>query len=249
MRSSTSVVSPVAEDVARSRSRRGDQPAGHSFSPSAIRDACQRSSVSTIPAIRPRIRSASPRWLPLNRSGRCTLRIQNADATPTSTSTRRGRRGSANQPCVAEPRQRRVLRDGADQRHHDRREEDEEAPEDERVDQARDEPLEQLLLAEHDDRLVAHALRHVVEALRPACPSRTSRVSSSARRAKSAAEHDEERATRASGGERRCSMRAASHEPARQPASAPTLAFAGARRRSPAAPRAGRRSRRSRRST
>ena len=34
-----------------------------------------------------------------------------------------------------------------------------------RVDEARAEPLEQLLLAEHDDGLVAHALRHVVEAL------------------------------------------------------------------------------------
>ena len=57
----------------------GDQPAGHSLSPSAICDACQRSSVVTISAIRPRIRSASPRWLPSNRAGRCTLRIRNAD--------------------------------------------------------------------------------------------------------------------------------------------------------------------------
>ena len=66
---------------------------------------------------------------------------------------------------MAEPRERRALRDRADQRHHDRREEDEEAPEDEGVDEARAEPLEELLLPEHDDRLVAHALRHVVEAL------------------------------------------------------------------------------------
>ena len=65
----------------------------------------------------------------------------------------------------AEPRQRLALRDRGDQRHHDRREEDEEAPEDEGVDQARAEPLEQLLLPEHDDRLVAHPLRDVVEPL------------------------------------------------------------------------------------
>ena len=65
----------------------------------------------------------------------------------------------------SEPRQRLALRDRADQRHHDRREEDEEAPEDERVDEAGAEALEQLLLAEHDDRLVAHPLRHVVEPL------------------------------------------------------------------------------------
>ena len=61
--------------------------------------------------------------------------------------------------------QRLALGDGADQRHHDRREQDEEAPEDERVDEPGAEPLEQLLLAEHDDRLVAHPLRHVVEPL------------------------------------------------------------------------------------
>ena len=65
----------------------------------------------------------------------------------------------------SEPRQRLALRDRADQRHHDRREQDQEAPEDERVDEAGAEALEQLLLAEHDDRLVAHPLRHVVEAL------------------------------------------------------------------------------------
>ena len=64
---------------------------------------------------------------------------------------------------VPEPGERVSLRHGADERHHDRREEDEEAPEDEGVDQAGAEALEQLLLPEHDDRLVADALRHVVE--------------------------------------------------------------------------------------
>ena len=65
---------------------------------------------------------------------------------------------------MPEPGKRRAFRDGADQRHHDRREEDQEAPEDEGVDEARAEPLEELLLAEHDNGLVAHALRHVVGA-------------------------------------------------------------------------------------
>ena len=66
---------------------------------------------------------------------------------------------------MAEPRQRRVLVDGADHRDHDRREEDEEAPEDGGVDEAGHEALKQLPLAEHDHGLVADALRHVVEAL------------------------------------------------------------------------------------
>jgi hypothetical protein len=52
--------------------------------------------------------------------------------------------------------------DGPDHRHNDRREEHEEAPEDERVHQARDEPLEQLALAEHEQRLVADAAGHAV---------------------------------------------------------------------------------------
>ena len=36
----------------------------------------------TIPAMSARMRSASPRWLPSKRFGRCTLRIQNAVAMP-----------------------------------------------------------------------------------------------------------------------------------------------------------------------
>ncbi len=59
-RSSTSVV-PLSANRPESASDTGDQPAGHSFRPSAIRDACQSSSVVTMPAIRARIRSASPR--------------------------------------------------------------------------------------------------------------------------------------------------------------------------------------------
>ena len=66
---------------------------------------------------------------------------------------------------VPEPRQRGVAANGADHRDHDRGEEDQEAPEDRGVDQARHEALEQLLLAEHDHGLVLDPLRHVVEAL------------------------------------------------------------------------------------
>ena len=73
-RSSTSVAPPSPKRL-DSASDTGDQPAGHSFSPSAIRDACQSSSVVTMPAIMARIRSASPRWLPWKRAGRTTLRM------------------------------------------------------------------------------------------------------------------------------------------------------------------------------
>ena len=62
-RSRTSVVVLSAKRPDRA-SETGDQPAGHSLRPSAIRDACHSSSVVTIPAIRARMRSASPRWLP-----------------------------------------------------------------------------------------------------------------------------------------------------------------------------------------
>ena len=66
---------------------------------------------------------------------------------------------------VAEPRQGGVAVDRADHRDHDRGEQDEEAPEDGRVDQAGHESLQQLALAEHDLRLVAHARWNFVEAL------------------------------------------------------------------------------------
>ncbi len=52
----------------------------------------------TIPAIIARIRSASPRWLPSKRFGRCTLRIATAAITPSSTSTANTSTSSANQP-------------------------------------------------------------------------------------------------------------------------------------------------------
>ncbi len=96
-RSSTSVPSPSPKRP-DSASDTGDHDAGHSFSPSAIRDACQSSSVVTIPAIIARIRSASPRWLPSKRAGRCTLRMITAPMTPASTSTANTSTSRANQP-------------------------------------------------------------------------------------------------------------------------------------------------------
>ena len=149
-----------------SASETGDQLAGHSFRPSAIRDACQSSSVVTMPAISARIRSASPRWLPSKRAGRWTLRI--SDRADHAGQHEHGEDvDEQREPAlVAEPRQRRVAVDRPDHRDHDRREEDEEAPEDRRVDQAGDEPLEQLALAEDDLGLVAHPPGHVVEAVR-----------------------------------------------------------------------------------
>ena len=55
--------------------------------------------------------------------------------------------------------------DCADERDQDRRQQDEEAPEDDGVQCPRDEPLEELPLAEHDLGLCAKPLRHVVEPL------------------------------------------------------------------------------------
>jgi hypothetical protein len=58
-----------------------------------------------------------------------------------------------------------VLVDRADHGDHDRREEDEEAPEDRGVDEARDKTLEELALSEDDHGLVAGAGGDVAAAL------------------------------------------------------------------------------------
>ena len=96
-RSRTSVA-PPSPNSPDSAFDTGDEDSGHSFRPSAIRDACQSSSVVTMPAISARIRSASPRWLPSKRPGRWTLRMSTAPITPTSTSTANTSTMSANQP-------------------------------------------------------------------------------------------------------------------------------------------------------
>src|SRR5262249_44677360 len=54
---------------------------------------------------------------------------------------------------------------------HDGREEHDEAPEDERVHQPRDQPLQQLLLAERDHRLLPGPCRYVVEPRRRLPPA------------------------------------------------------------------------------
>ena len=163
-RSSTSVASPSPKRP-DSASDTGDHDAGHSFSPSAIRDACQSSSVVTIPAIIARIRSASPRWLPSKRAGRCTLRMITAPITPASTSTANTSTSRANQPwwpshgrvasrstapiiaiTIVGNRTRKPQKMAAWIR-------------------PGHEPLQQLALAEDDLSLVAHTLRNLVEAL------------------------------------------------------------------------------------
>jgi hypothetical protein len=66
---------------------------------------------------------------------------------------------------MAEPRQRGVLAHRSDHRDDDRREEDDEAPEDRGVHQARHEPLEQLALPQHDLGLVADTPGRVPRAI------------------------------------------------------------------------------------
>ncbi len=93
---------------------------------------------------------------------------------------------------VPEPRQRRVHVDRGDHRHEDRREEDEEAPEDERVHQPRHDALQQRALAEHVDRFVADARRRVAGAVRRARGADEPREEQRAP-AEQRARHDEQR--------------------------------------------------------
>jgi hypothetical protein len=65
----------------------------------------------------------------------------------------------------AEPRQGRVRIDRADHCDHDRREQDEEAPEDRGVHQPRQQALQQLALPHHDDRLLPCPGRDVSKTL------------------------------------------------------------------------------------
>jgi hypothetical protein len=77
------------------------------------------------------------------------------------------------QRVVPRPVRRRLRVDDLDHRDEDRREQHDERPEDERVHQARDEPLQQLALADDDDGFGAQPLRHVagaVDARRAAHP-------------------------------------------------------------------------------
>ena len=67
-------------------------------------------------------------------------------------------------PLSTQPREGRVPVDDPDHRDQDRRQQHDEAPEDERVHQPRAGSLQQLALTEHDARLVAHALAGVAGA-------------------------------------------------------------------------------------
>ena len=209
-RSRTSVPAARRRTRSRSRSRSATSPPAHSFRPSAISAACQqqqrrrRSARSARGSGRPR-----RRWLPSNRRGCCTLRIANAATTPTSTSTAKRSTSSANQPCcpshgsVAPRRRPPISAITIVGNEH------EEAPEDERVDEAGDEALEQLPLAERrrPPRCARAWARRRSAAI--GFPSRTSRYSSSARRANSAGRR--RRARRGEHDARRSSVEAASH--------------------------------------
>ena len=141
----------------------GDHDAGHSFSPSAIRVACHRSRVLTMPAIMARIRSASPMWLPSNRAGRCTLRMKNAAHTLSSTSTANRSTRNANQPwwpsqgSVASRSTAAIMAMMMVGNS---------TMKPQKISACitpRAQPLQQLALPDRDDRLLAHPLRHVVE--------------------------------------------------------------------------------------
>jgi hypothetical protein len=183
---SSTFVTPSSPNRFESAFETGDELAGHSFSPSAIREACQSSSVVTMPAISARIRSASPRWLPSKRAGRWTLRMITAPITPASTITANTSTMNANQPwwpshgsvasrltapiiaiTIVGKRTRKPQKIAAWIRPGTSR-------------------WRQLPLAEHDHRLVLDPLRHVVEAIdrlaepdeidEQLCPSRKQRA-------------------------------------------------------------------------
>ena len=77
----------------------GDQAAGYSFRPSAIREPCHRNRVVAIAPSNSRMRYAWRRRLPTNRTGRWPSRMTKAMATPTRTPSANRSTSSANQPC------------------------------------------------------------------------------------------------------------------------------------------------------
>ncbi len=72
---------------------------GYTTSPSAMRAPRSRNSVRMIHVIRPRIRNASSRCEPTNRSGRWTTRIHTAIPIPTSTRAANTSWSSPSQPA------------------------------------------------------------------------------------------------------------------------------------------------------
>ena len=121
-RSSTSVA-PARRRTGRTAPlETGDQPAGHSSRPSAMREACHRSSVDAIPAIRPRIRSASPMWLPVEAPR--PLHLADPEGGRHAAQHEHGEHvDEQREPAlVPEPRQCRLAVDHPDHRHEDGRE-------------------------------------------------------------------------------------------------------------------------------
>ena len=135
-RSSTSVT-PPSPNSPDSASDTGDQPAGHSLMPSAIRDACHSSSVETMPGDHGQDEVGLAEVAALEALRALDL----ADAERPDHAEQHGHREHVDQQrepaLVAEPRQRGVLAHRPDHRDDDRREEDDEAPEDQRVHEPR----------------------------------------------------------------------------------------------------------------
>ena len=131
---------------------------GTSAIPRAIREAFHSRNVTTIARIRSRIRSASSMWLPRKRSGFSTLRMKNAIAMPTTTSVAKTSEMNANHEVCPRIGKDDVLVDDRDRGFGDRREQHDEAPEDERVHQTGAELLEELLLEEDVGELAADAV-------------------------------------------------------------------------------------------
>ena len=144
---------------------RNDADAGHSFSPAAMRDACQ-----------PIKRQHDERDHREDEVGLTHVRALEAGGSHHLADPKRGRNtrehrdrehvDESHEPALrAEPRERPVAVDRGDHRHHDRGEQDEEPPEDRCVHRPGQQPLEQLALPEHDHGFVANAPRNVVVAL------------------------------------------------------------------------------------
>ena len=101
---------------------------------------------------------------PLEPRGRCTLRIRNGGRDSDEDEDAEQIDEEEEPPLVPEPGQRPAAIDRAEERHHDRREQDDEAPEDEGVHDAGHQPLEKLPLPQDDRRLRLNATPDVPSA-------------------------------------------------------------------------------------
>ena len=135
-RSSTRVA-PSSPNRCESRCDTGAEEAGHSLSPSAIRVACQSSSVVAMVAIERQDEIGLAQMAALEAPRALHL----ADPQRADHPDQHQHREQVDQEGVpalmAQPRERRVLGDHPDHGDHDRRAQHQEAPEDEGVDEAR----------------------------------------------------------------------------------------------------------------